>query len=64
MRSITVAEWNSLLATAVGSYYLRYLWNPVFILSVIRLILALLRHRLVKLLRPFRARLDIFMSLN
>lgn len=41
------AEWNSLLATAVGSYYLRHVWNPVFILSVIRLILALLRHRLV-----------------
>ena len=50
------AEWNSLLATAVGSYYLRHVWHPVFILSVIRLILALLRHRLVKLLRPFRAR--------
>ena len=51
------AEWNSLLATAVDSYYLRHVWNPLFILSVIRLVLALLRHRLVNLLRPSRTRL-------
>ena len=51
------AEWNSLLATVVGSYYVRHVWSPVFILGVIRLILALLRHRLVRLLYSFRPRL-------
>lgn len=51
------AEWNTLLATAVGSYYLRHVWSPVFILSVIRLILALLRQRFLRLLHPLRARL-------
>ena len=50
-------EWNSLLSAAVGSYYLCHVWSPVLIVSVIRLVLALLRHRLVNLMRAFRARL-------
>ena len=50
------AEWSSLLSTAVGSYYLRHVWSPVFLMSVVWLVLALLRQRLLKLLQPFRAR--------
>jgi len=51
------AEWSSLLATAVGSYYMRHVWSPVFVMSVIRLVLALLRQRLLRFLRPLHARL-------
>lgn len=51
------AEWNSLLATAVGSYYVHQMWSPVFMMSVIRLVLTLLRQRLLRLLHPLRARL-------
>lgn len=50
------AEWSSLLATAVGSYYVHHVWSPSFILGPIRLIFALLRNRLVNLLPLFRAR--------
>lgn len=52
------AERNALLATAVGSYFLRHVWSPVFILSVIRFVLALLRQRFLRLLYPIRARLS------
>lgn len=51
------AEWNSLLATAVGLYYLYHVWHPAFILSVIRLVLVLLRQRLSGIWNTFRAKL-------
>ncbi len=51
------AEWNSSLAAVVGSYFVRHFWSAAFILGVMRLVLVLLRHRLVRLLGVFRARL-------
>ena len=51
------AEWNSLLATAVGSYYLRHVWSPSFMLSVLNLVLALLRQRVSAWLRFLSAKL-------
>ena len=50
------AEWSSLFATVVGSYYVHHAWSLSFILGVVRLIFALLRNRLVNLLSLFRAR--------
>lgn len=51
------AEWNTALATAVGSYYLRHVWSPIFILSVVKVFFVLLRQRFLRLLHPLRARL-------
>ena len=51
------AEWSSLLSIAVGSYFLRHAWSPVFMMSIVRLVLVLLRQRVLRLLHPFRARL-------
>ena len=51
------AEWSSLLATALGSYYVCHAWSLVFMMSVIRLVIALLRQQILKLLHAFRARL-------
>ena len=49
-------EWNSLLANAVGTYFI-YFWSSKFMWNVLQLIFVLLRQRLFKLFDLFRAKL-------
>ena len=59
-------RWHSSLATAVGLYFLRHVWSPIFMLSVIKFILTFLRQRFGGWLRVLRARLlkDSWLSSN
>lgn len=56
-RVLEWAEWSSLLATAIGEYFMRRLWNPGSWITVCRLLFVLLRQRLVKFARFARSKL-------